>query len=121
MNRVKIYVAPDPNETKLEYMKRKADAKFQECKNWFHRNKETVVILAPVLVGGLTTIAKVMGRHSSLKGEEMVKNLYCYDRSLGQYWALRRELSSKAWLDIGARRRAGGRLSHILAGLRVLR
>lgn len=47
MNRVKIYVAPDPNETKLEYMKRKADAKFQECKNWFHRNKETVVILTP--------------------------------------------------------------------------
>ena len=121
MNRVKIYVAPDPNETKLEYMKRKADAKFQECKNWFHRNKETVVILTPVLVGGLTTIAKVMSKHSNLKREEMVKNLYCYDRSLGHYWALRRELSNKEWLEIDARKRAGERLSDILAELNVLK
>lgn len=118
---MKIYVVPDPNETKLEYWKRRADAKFQECKDWMRRNKEAVIILAPILIGGVTTIVKVVGKRANLNKEEAVKNLYCYDRSLGHYWALRRELSNKEWLEIDARKRAGERLSDILDELRVLK
>lgn len=118
---MKIYVVPDPNETKLEYMKRRAGAKFQECKDWVRRNKEAVIVLTPILIGGVTTIVKVVGKRANLNKEEAVKNLYCYDRSLGHYWALRRELSNKEWLEIDARKKAGERLSDILDELRVLK
>lgn len=118
---MKIYVVPDPNETKLEYLKRRASAKFQECKDWVCRNKEAVIVFTPILIGGITTVVKVVGKHVNLNKEEAVKNLYCYDRSLGHYWALRRELSNKEWLEIDARKKAGERLSDILDELKVLK
>ena len=51
---MKIYVVPDPNETKLQYLKRRASAKFDECKGWVSRNKKAVMVLTPVVIGGLT-------------------------------------------------------------------
>lgn len=119
--RMKVYVMPDPNEAKTENLKRRVSAKFDECKDWLRRNKEAVIVLIPVVVGGITTIVKVVGRRSNLKKEEAVKNLYCYDRSLGHYWALRRELSNKEWLEIDARKKSGERLSDILDELKVLK
>ena len=118
---MKIYVVPDPNETKLQYLKRRGSAKFDECKGWVSRNQKAVMVLTPVVIGGLTTIVKVVGKRSNLRKEEAVKNLYCYDRSLGHYWALRRELSNKEWLEIDQRKKNGERLSDILAALKVLK
>lgn len=118
---MKIYVVPDPNETKLQYLKRRASAKFDACREWVSRNKEAVMVLTPVVIGGLTTIVKVVGKRSNLRKEEAVKNLYCYDRSLGHYWALRRELSNREWLEIDQRKKNGERLSDILAELKVLK
>ncbi|MEG1514919.1 MAG: hypothetical protein RSD95_08560 [Clostridia bacterium] len=118
---MRIYVVPDPNETKLEYLKRRADAKFQACKDWARRNKEAIIVLTPILIGGVATIVKVVGERANLNKEEAVKNLYCYDRSLGHYWALRRALSNKEWLEIDARKKTGERLSDILDELSVLK
>jgi len=118
---MKTYVVPDPNESKFRYWMRRADAKFQECKDWVRDNKEAVLVLTPVVITGLTTIVKVVGKHNNLRKEEAVKNLYCYDRSLGHYWALRRELTNKEWLEIDARKKAGERLSDILDELKVLK
>lgn len=89
---MKIYVVPDPNETKFQRFKREVKARYEELGDWFNRNKE-----------------------------EAVKNLYCYDRSLGHYWCLRRELSNKEWLEIDQRKKNGERLSDILAELKVLK
>lgn len=118
---MKIYVVPDPNETKFQRFKREAKAKCQEFGDWFNRNKEAVLILTPVVIGGVTTVCKVVGKRISLHKEEAVKNLYCYDRSLGHYWRLRRELSNKEWLEIDQRKKNGERLSDILAELKVLK
>ncbi|MEG2624272.1 MAG: hypothetical protein RSC06_15390 [Clostridia bacterium] len=85
------------------------------------KNKETVIVFTPILIGCVTTIAKVVGKYANLNKEEAVKNLYCYDRSLGHYWALRRALSNKEWLEIDARKKTGERLSDILDELSVLK
>ena len=118
---MKIYVVPDPNETKFQLWKRKVKAKVEEGKQWCVRNKEAIIVLTPVVVGGVTTFVKVVGRRCNLKKQEAVKNLYCYDRSLGHYWALRRELTNREWLEIDARKKNGERLSDILAELKVLK
>lgn len=118
---MKIYVVPDPNETKFQRFKREAKAKCEEIEDWFSRNKEAVLVLTPVVIGGVTTVVKVVGKRVNLHKEEAVKNLYCYDRSLGHYWRLCRELSNKEWLEIDQRKKNGERLSDILAELKVLK
>ena len=53
--------------------------------------------------------------------KEKVKDLYCYDRSVGHYWKLRRELSNKEWLEIDQREKNGERLSDILSEMKVMK
>jgi hypothetical protein len=101
--------------------KEKIAAKIQEGKEWVIRNKTTLIALTPVIVGGAATIAKVTGKHINLRKEESVKNLYCYDRSLGHYWRLKRTLSNKEWVSIDQRKNKGERLADILSELKVLK
>ncbi|MBR4539260.1 MAG: hypothetical protein IKO52_10505 [Clostridia bacterium] len=120
---MKLYVVNGSDETvrSINDFKWRVQQKLRKAGEWFVRNKEAVIILTPVLIGGLTTIVKVVGKRVNLHKEEAVKNLYCYDRSLGHYWALRRELSNKEWLEIDQRKKNGERLSDILAELKVLK
>ena len=85
------------------------------------RNKEIILTLTPVMIAGVTTVCKVVGKRRNLRKEQDLKDLYCYDRSLGHYWRLRRELSNKEWLEIDQRKKDGERLSDILAELKVLK
>lgn len=48
------------------------------------------------------------------------RRAWVYDRSLGHYWKLRRELTNDEWLAIDARMRSGERLADILKELNVL-
>lgn len=118
-----LYVLPNwnPNETKWEKLKRKSKEKFDEAKEWCVNNKEAILLIAPVAIGVLTTAIKVVGKNVNLNKEENLKNLYCYDRSLGHYWKLRRELSNDEWLEIDQRKKNGERLSDILDELKVLK
>ena len=53
--------------------------------------------------------------------EKDLKDLYCYDRSLGHYWRLRRELTNAEWIEIDKRKNNGERLADILDELKVLK
>lgn len=108
-------------EARKRELKEKFNAKIQNGKEWFIRNKETVITLTPVVIGGLTTIIKVVSKRINLAKEEELKDLYCYDRSLGHYWQLRRELTNKEWLEIDKRKKNGERLSDILDEMKVLK
>ena len=108
-------------EAKKRAFKEKIKTKIQNGKEWCIRNKEAVITLAPVAIGGVTTIAKVVSKRSNLRKQETLKDLYCYDRSLGHYWRLRRELSNKEWLEIDQRKKNGERLSDILSEMKVLK
>lgn len=108
-------------ESKRRAFKEKINTKIQNGKEWITRNKEAVITLTPVIIGGVTTITKVVGKRINLRKQENLKDLYCYDRSLGHYWRLRRELTNKEWLEIDQRKKNGERLSDILAEMKVLK
>ena len=111
----------EKKEDQIREFKKKIGNKLREGKEWIIRNKEAIIVLAPVAIGGLTTIVKVVGRRTNLNKQESIKNLYCYDRSLGHYWRLKRELSNNEWLEIDRRKRSGEKLADILEELRVLK
>lgn len=92
------------HESKRRAFKDKINVKIQNGKEWIARNKEAVITLMPVIIGGVTTVTKVVGKQINLRKQENLKDLYCYDRSLGHYWRLRRELTNKEWLEIGFNR-----------------
>lgn len=108
-------------EVKKREIKERINEKIQNGLVWLDNKKETVLTLTPVVVGGLATVAKVVGKHTNLRKEEELKDLYCYDRSLGHYWRLRRDLTNKEWLEIDKRKQNGERLSDILDDMKVLR
>lgn len=108
-------------EVKKIELEFKVKSKLHDAKEWVVRNKELVIFFAPMVITGVTTVAKVVGKNVNLRKEESVKNLYCYDRSLGHYWKLSRELSNKEWVEIDKRKQNGERLADILSDMKVLK
>ena len=106
---------------KFESFKAKILNKIDDGKRWVIRNQEALIVLTPVIIGGLTTITKVVGRQVSLHKEKQLKTLYCYDKSLGHYWRLHRDLSNQEWLQIEARKLNGEKLGNILSDMNVLK
>lgn len=95
--------------------------KISDGYEWFVQNKDLVVSVTPFVIGATTTIYRIVGKRRNLRKEEELKDLYCYDRSLGHYWRLKRELTNKEWLEVDRRKRNGERLSDILAQMKVLK
>lgn len=108
-------------ESKKREFKEKVNAKIRSGKEWFEKNREAVITLTPIIIGGVTTVSKVVGKRMNLRKQEDLKDLYCYDRSLGHYWRLRRELTNQEWLEIDRRKKNGERLADILEELKVLK
>lgn len=108
-------------KVKIQELKLRLYWRFQQFKNWFVRNKEMIFFLTPFIAGAGKLIFKFVGKRTNLRKEENLKNLYCYDRSLGHYWRLRRELTNKEWLEIDRRKKNGERLADILDELKVLK
>lgn len=108
-------------EQKKREFKEKIISKINSRRDFIVRNKEIIITLTPVVIGGITTVSKVVNKRINLRKEENLKDLYCYDRSLGHYWKLRRELTNDEWLEIDKRKKNGERLSDILDELKVLK
>ncbi len=116
-----VYENPEPNETTAEKLVRKARELANNGRAWYYRNREDILLFGPIVFSLSGTLVRVVGKRINLHKQEDIKNLYCYDRSLGHYWALRRELTNKEWLMIDQRKKNGERLSDILAELKVLK
>ena len=84
----------------------------------FAKEHKELLIAAVPLVGVAT---KAVLTHSKLHKEQDLKDLYCYDRSLGHYWKLRRKLSTREWSEIDRRKQNGERLGEILESMGVLK
>ena len=106
---------------KAQEIKERIKLKLKDGKDWVIDNKEIVVTVTPVVIGGIAKITKMANKHISINGTKKLKELYCYDRSLGHYWSLRRKLTNKEWVEIDKRKNNGERLSDILAELKVLK
>lgn len=108
-------------EAKRRERKEKIQSKINNVGRWVSDNKEAVLILVPATLGAVTTGVKVVSKHVQRSKEKELKDLYCYDRSLGHYWKLRRELTNSEWAEIDKRKNNGERLGNILEELKVLK
>ena len=108
-------------EQKKREIKEKINQKYQQGKDWVTRNKEAVIAATPVVIGCITTVSKVVGRHINIRKQEVVKTHYIFDRSLGMYWKLNRELRTSEQLEVERRKKNGERMGDILSDMGVLR
>ena len=95
--------------------------KYHKTKTFVGDNKEILIAAIPVAGALAGKMIKSISKHSSLKKEEHLKNEYCYDRSLGHYWELKRKLSNSEWIKIDKRKRNGEPLADILDDMKVLK
>lgn len=107
--------------SKMEQWKSWVLGKLRSAGNWVYWNKESICLYGPMAVGMFTACIKAISKHAALRKEENLKDLYCYDRSLGHYWKLRRELTNSEWVEIDKRKKNGERLADILSELKVLK
>lgn len=110
-------------EAKRRELKEKAKQKVAGAVNWISNHKEEIAIMTPIILGIVaegTRLGKAAVRHHNQVKEQELKELYCYDRSLGHYWKLRRPLSNNDWVSINARKQNGEALADILSSMKVL-
>lgn len=107
-------------ERKEKFRQWKTD-KINELKWFVMNNKEFIIVFGPIVIGTLGKIIKYTGKQITISREKNNKELYCYDRSLGHYWKLRRELTNDEWVKIDNRKTNGERLADILDEMKVLR
>lgn len=111
----------------VERAKRKAQRrewfqrKLYDVELFYYNHKEILLIGVPVVVSGIKGIVKYTTKRITQEKEKQIKDYYCYDRSLGHYWKLRRELTNSEWLEIDSRRKNGERLADILDSFKVLK
>ena len=106
---------------KTESMSRKAKVNAIKAKDWCVQNPELAIMIGGTIIGTVGYVGKAAIKHINLNKAEAVKNLYCYDRSLGHYWELKRKLSNQEWVIIDQRKKNGERLADILASMNVLK
>lgn len=117
----RIEIVDFAKEAKRREQKEAFQRKVNDVKNAIYDNKELIMFVGPTLVGGITFGIKNLNKHIKLRKEKDLKDLYCYDRSLGHYWRLRRELTNSEWVEIDKRKCNGERLADILDELKVLK
>ena len=100
---------------------RKLREKKEAFVDFCDRNKEWLIPLVPIVIGGVGFTVKATCKHINLNKEKNVKELFCYDRSLGHYWALRRRLTNAEWVEIDKRHADGERLADILSEFKVFK
>jgi hypothetical protein len=117
----KVEIIDFAKERRRQERKEKFNRKVEDAFNWAYDHKEVLMIAAPVVVGAVTAGTKFIGKQITLHKEQNLKDLYCYDRSLGHYWRLKRELTNSEWVEIDQRKQNGERLADILDELKVLK
>lgn len=88
--------------------------------DWIETHRQEILVIVPIAITATISVVKVASRQRALDKQKDLKELYCYDRSLGHYWKLKRELSNREWIEIDTRKKSGERLSDILKDLKVL-
>lgn len=117
----KSYERKKKFEDRKEQAKDKIKRGVNSVINGYNNNKEFWNIAIPVLIAGVGTTAKVVTKNKRIKTEQNLKDLYCYDRSLGAYWHLKRKLTQREMLEIQRRRKTGEAMGSILADMKVLK
>lgn len=121
MNNQYITMDEIKKESKRAQRREEFNRKLNNVKWWCEQNKELLIVFGPIVCSATVAVFKATIKHIKLHKEKDLKELYCYDRSLGHYWRLRRELSNSEWVKIDQRKQNGERLADILSEMKVLK
>lgn len=81
-----------------------------------------VALPAAAFAGRATYQAiKKHNRNKRQDKQEKMKRTRIYDRSSGNYWHLKKELTNKQWLEVNKRKKAGEKTGDILKDMKVLK
>lgn len=81
-----------------------------------------VAVPAAAFAGRVTYQAiKKHNRNKRQDKQEKMKRTRIYDRSSGNYWHLKKELTNKQWLEVNKRKKAGEKTGDILKSMKVLK
>lgn len=123
-----LNLEPLMKEAKRKEKQKKRERRAKKVKTWISEHKSEILLLSPVAVSvvtgtvrAITGTVKTINRRSMLNKEKELKECYCYDRSLGHYWELKRKLSNSEWVKINKRRDNGESLADILDEMNVLK
>ena len=90
--------------------------RFYDAKNYYHENKEFLLVVVPVAIGGF----KMLQGNRKSSEEKDRRELYIWDNRTGQYYRLRRKLRVGEQLELERRRSEGEPVGRILASMRVI-
>lgn len=114
----------EPKKKFAQRIKESIAEKGHKVADWTRDNAEMLKVMAPIVIavaGGTVKIVYKIASKDRAKREKALKELYCYDRSLGHYWKLSRVLKSDEWLEVNQRRKAGESLGAIFSDMDVLK
>ena len=117
---MKVHVVPEDNSKKAK-AKAWVKNRLVDIRCFWPENKEAIVTLTPVVVGGVTVLARVIGKHNRLVQETKLKELYVWDPKLGMYYQLRKKMTNEQRLELDRRKNAGESIGNILASMKVLK
>ena len=103
--------------------KAKVANKFKNGLLWIEEHKDVIIIATPLVIAGLGfggKVIKTVGQHHNVMKQQELQDLYCYDRSLGHYWKLKRKPTNTEWVQIDRMKSEGRRLADILSEMRLL-
>nr|DAQ18455.1 MAG TPA: hypothetical protein [Caudoviricetes sp.] len=81
-----------------------------------------VALPAAAFAGRATYQAiKKHNRNKRQDKQEKAKRTRIYDRSSGNYWHLKKELTNKQWLEVNKRKKSGEKTGDILRSMKVLK
>lgn len=109
-------------ENKWADLKMRAEVKRQQVFGWCDRNKEMIVLMAPIVVAGTVELAKIIMKYSATNDEKLLKERFIYDRTNGHYYETRRQPKPSEWREIDYRRDVLNQpLGDILYDMRLIR
>lgn len=106
---------------KFEELCEKGKMKTRKVYTWCKDNKETLIVVVPVLVSGAFEVIKVIQKNGTIQEQKRLKDLYIYDHSTGHYYELRRKLKNREWIEFDERKKRGESVAQILQDMRVLK
>lgn len=120
MNMKKYFYDDNENDRVREFKTKATEAKDKTIE-FVKDHKEIFIAAIPFVLSFGKAAYKANKKSKALKAEKNLKDLYCYDRSMGHYWKLKRSLTNREWLEVSKRRKKGEAVADILESMRVLK
>ena len=107
-------------KNKVEDAKVTIDVGKWKLEEWARQNPEQAATILCTAIGATGVIIRRIDRQAKIHRQEVLKDRWIYDRSLGSYWNLRRKPTQTEKLKIERLRRQGLSYGEILTRMKLL-